>query len=33
VKLLDITLGEEKKIDETLTELAQSEVNQHTQAA
>jgi ferritin-like metal-binding protein YciE len=26
-------LGEEKKTDEPLTKLAQSEVNQHTQAA
>jgi ferritin-like metal-binding protein YciE len=33
VKLLDTTLGEEKKTDETLTKLAQSEVNQHAQAA
>jgi ferritin-like metal-binding protein YciE len=33
VKLLDMTLGEEKKTDETLTKLAQSEVNQHAQAA
>jgi ferritin-like metal-binding protein YciE len=33
VKLLDMTLGEEKKTDETLTQLAQSEVNQHAQAA
>jgi Domain of unknown function (DUF892) len=31
VKLLDATL-EEKKTDETLTELAQSGVNQHAQA-
>ncbi|MBV9332163.1 MAG: ferritin-like domain-containing protein [Alphaproteobacteria bacterium] len=33
VKLLDMTLGEEKKTDEMLTKLAQSEVNQHAQAA
>ena len=33
VKLLERTLGEEKKTDETLTKLAQSEVNQHAQAA
>jgi ferritin-like metal-binding protein YciE len=33
VKLLDMTLGEEKKTDETLTKLAQSGVNQHAQAA
>jgi len=33
VQLLDTTLGEEKKTDETLTKLAQSEVNQHAQAA
>jgi ferritin-like metal-binding protein YciE len=33
VKLLDMTLGEEKKTDETLTKLAESEVNQHAQAA
>ncbi len=33
VKLLETTLGEEKKTDETLTKLAQSEVNQHAQAA
>jgi ferritin-like metal-binding protein YciE len=33
MKLLDTTLGEEKKTDETLTKLAQSEVNQHAQAA
>ena len=32
-KLLETTLGEEKKTDETLTKLAQSEVNQHAQAA
>jgi ferritin-like metal-binding protein YciE len=33
VKLLETTLGEEKKTDEALTELALSEVNQHAQAA
>jgi ferritin-like metal-binding protein YciE len=33
VKLLDATLGEEKKTDETLTKLAESEVNQHAHAA
>jgi ferritin-like metal-binding protein YciE len=33
VQLLDTTLGEEKKTDETLTKLAESEVNQHAQAA
>jgi ferritin-like metal-binding protein YciE len=33
VKLLETTLGEEKKTDEALTKLAQSEVNQHAQAA
>jgi ferritin-like metal-binding protein YciE len=32
-KLLDTTLGEEKKTDETLTKLAQSGVNQHAEAA
>jgi ferritin-like metal-binding protein YciE len=32
VNLLDTTLGEEKKTDETLTELAQSGVNQHAKA-
>ena len=31
--LLETTLGEEKKTDETLTMLAQSGVNQHAQAA
>ena len=29
VKLLETTLGEEKKTDETLTKLARSGVNQH----
>jgi ferritin-like metal-binding protein YciE len=33
VNLLETTLGEEKKTDETLTELAQSGVNQHAEAA
>jgi ferritin-like metal-binding protein YciE len=33
VKLLEMTLGEEKKTDEALTKLAQSEVNRHAQAA
>ena len=33
VKLLETTLSEEKKTDETLTKLAESEVNQHAQAA
>jgi ferritin-like metal-binding protein YciE len=33
VKLLQATLAEEKKTDETLTQLAKSEVNQHAQAA
>ena len=33
VKLLDATLAEEKKTDETLTRLAEQEVNQHAQAA
>src|SRR6202040_1994891 len=33
VKLLERTLAEEKKTDETLTELAESGVNQHAQAA
>jgi ferritin-like metal-binding protein YciE len=32
-KLLDATLSEEKKTDDTLTKLAESEVNQHAQAA
>jgi ferritin-like metal-binding protein YciE len=31
--LLEATLAEEKKTDETLTQLAQSEVNQHARAA
>ncbi len=33
VKLLDATLAEEKKTDQTLTELAESGVNQHAEAA
>jgi ferritin-like metal-binding protein YciE len=33
LQLLETTLDEEKKTDETLTMLAQSEVNQHAQAA
>src|SRR6201987_1499318 len=33
MKLLESTLGEEKKTDETLTKLAESEVNQHAHAA
>jgi ferritin-like metal-binding protein YciE len=33
VKLLQTTLGEEKKTDETLTQLAESQVNQHAQQA
>jgi ferritin-like metal-binding protein YciE len=33
VHLLGQTLAEEKKTDETLTKLAESEVNQHAQAA
>jgi ferritin-like metal-binding protein YciE len=33
VKLIDATLAEEKKTDETLTKLAKEEVNQHAQAA
>ena len=33
VKLLDATLAEEKKTDEALTKLAQTNVNQHAQAA
>jgi len=32
-KLLDATLGEEKKTDETLSRLAESGVNQHAEAA
>jgi ferritin-like metal-binding protein YciE len=33
VRLLDATLAEEKKTDETLSNLAESGVNQHAQAA
>ena len=33
VNLLEATLAEEKKTDEALTQLAESEVNQHAQAA
>ena len=33
VKLLDATLGEEKKTDETLSRLAEAGVNQHAEAA
>jgi ferritin-like metal-binding protein YciE len=33
IKLLEATLAEEKRTDETLTQLAESEVNQHAQAA
>ena len=33
VKLLNDTLAEEKKTDETLTKLAEQDVNQHAQAA
>ena len=33
VKLLEMTLSEEKKTDEALTKLALSQVNQHAQAA
>ena len=33
VGLLETTLGEEKKTDETLTKLAQNEVNRHAQTA
>jgi ferritin-like metal-binding protein YciE len=33
VKLLDATLAEEKKTDANLSKLAESEVNQHAQAA
>ena len=32
-KLLDATLAEERKTNDTLTKLAESEVNQHAQAA
>jgi ferritin-like metal-binding protein YciE len=33
VKLLEATLAEEKKTDETLTQLAEGQVNEHAQAA
>lgn len=33
VRLLEATLAEEKKTDETLTQLAESEVNRHAEAA
>jgi ferritin-like metal-binding protein YciE len=33
VRLLEATLAEEKKTDEMLTQIAESEVNQHAQAA
>lgn len=33
VRLLDATLSEEKKADETLTKIAKSDVNQHAEAA
>jgi ferritin-like metal-binding protein YciE len=33
VTLLDATLAEEKKTDEALTQLAESNVNQHAEAA
>ena len=33
MKLLETTFSEEKKTDATLTNLAQSELNQHAQAA
>jgi ferritin-like metal-binding protein YciE len=33
VKLLDATLAEEKKTDETLTQLAKNNVNHHAEAA
>jgi ferritin-like metal-binding protein YciE len=33
VKLLDATLAEEKKADETLSKIAEANVNQHSQAA
>ena len=33
VRLLDTTLGEEKKTDETLSKIAESNVNQHAEAA
>jgi ferritin-like metal-binding protein YciE len=33
VKLLDATLNEEKNTDSTLTQIAESEVNQHAETA
>jgi ferritin-like metal-binding protein YciE len=33
MKLVETTLAEEKKTDETLTQLAENQVNQHAQAA
>jgi ferritin-like metal-binding protein YciE len=33
VRLLESTLAEEKKTDETLTQLAEQQVNQHAAAA
>jgi ferritin-like metal-binding protein YciE len=33
MKLLEQTLSDEKQTDEMLTQLAESEVNQHAQAA
>ncbi len=33
MKLLDATLNEEKKTDSALTSLAESQVNQHAEAA
>jgi ferritin-like metal-binding protein YciE len=33
VRLLEATLADEKKTDETLTQIAESEINQHAQAA
>jgi ferritin-like metal-binding protein YciE len=33
VRLLEATLSEEKKTDDTLTELAENDVNHHAQAA
>src|SRR6184192_3048891 len=33
IRLLDTTLAEEKKTDEVLTEIAESSVNQHAEAA
>jgi ferritin-like metal-binding protein YciE len=33
VRLLEATLAEEKKTNETLAQIVESEVNQHAQAA